>query len=377
MAAKSPVVIPVPFMVQAPFGNWHDERQLNACEEMSVIMVMQWLRGQRTIRAHDAHDLVQSMALYQEDRYGSHEDTSLEDTAIRLVQGYFQYRNFSVQAIVTPADLVAELERGNPLIVAVNGRILANPHFRPPGPERHTLVLLGHDPERGEFITNDPGTRYGALYRYPVARFFQAIQDYPSGRQRQRKQLVRRVLIVRPPQAKDLLSPLLDQARGAVRSAWEGGAAPGPLDQSAAGGGIYVRFCTSTLVERGCLSLFRNVRDFQAAARTAAWTAAFRDDRYKALDKAEAPDLFLELGLIGLWQGARDLASIDIYHQMVYMMHPRATVMMQPSVVIDRGWNHQELAEALCRKGGLERGAWRDPAVRWQFAPVDYRREAF
>ena len=43
------------------------------------------------------------------------------------------------------------------------------------------LVIKGYDAETDQFITNDPGTRRGAGYRYAAAALFAAINDYPTG----------------------------------------------------------------------------------------------------------------------------------------------------------------------------------------------------
>ena len=39
----------VPFLVQAPFGNWKEPDFQNACEEASMIMAMGWAEGEKTI----------------------------------------------------------------------------------------------------------------------------------------------------------------------------------------------------------------------------------------------------------------------------------------------------------------------------------------
>jgi hypothetical protein len=43
------------------------------------------------------------------------------------------------------------------------------------------LLVIGYDPLTRKFITNDPGTRKGAGYRYDESVLFDAIWEYPSG----------------------------------------------------------------------------------------------------------------------------------------------------------------------------------------------------
>ena len=43
------------------------------------------------------------------------------------------------------------------------------------------IIIRGYDPLTKEFITNDPGTRKGELYRYDATVLYEAIRDYPTG----------------------------------------------------------------------------------------------------------------------------------------------------------------------------------------------------
>jgi hypothetical protein len=43
------------------------------------------------------------------------------------------------------------------------------------------VLIKGYDPEKQEFITNDPGVSQGESYRYPINIFMDAIRDYPTG----------------------------------------------------------------------------------------------------------------------------------------------------------------------------------------------------
>jgi len=67
------------------------------------------------------------------------------------------------------------------LILPMDGQVLENPYYTEPGPERHMLVVVGYDDATEEFITNDPGTRRGAEFRYSYENIFIAMRDYPTG----------------------------------------------------------------------------------------------------------------------------------------------------------------------------------------------------
>lgn len=183
IAAPEPAEYPllgVPFLSQAPFGDWQDPRQQDGCEEASVIMAMAWARG-RTFNREDGLEKIFVLAAFQEENYGTYHDTSVADTIERLFFGYYDYPGASIREDITIADIKDELRRGRLIIVPADGQALGNPHFTAPGPERHMLVIKGYAPDKREFITNDPGTRNGESYRYAEAVLYNAVRDYPTG----------------------------------------------------------------------------------------------------------------------------------------------------------------------------------------------------
>lgn len=181
---KSKVLIEgVPFTVQAPFAEWKDARFQEGCEEASSIMVVYWAKNiaSGVIDKTKAKDEIIAMAAYQIDKWGEARDTSAEDTASRLLAGYFSFNNYEVREDISLQDIKNELLKGNIVIVPANGRALNNPNFTAPGPDRHMIVVRGYDDNTGTFITNDPGISQGQLYTYPQQLFYDAIRDYPTG----------------------------------------------------------------------------------------------------------------------------------------------------------------------------------------------------
>lgn len=173
--------IDVPFTPQAPFAQWSDPRQQDGCEEAAVLMAMHWARAEPIASREKALQELLALSYYQEKTFGEYRDTSAEDTASRLLKGYYQYTDFQVKRDISVEDIIDELYQGHIVIVPANGRALNNPHFTPPGPERHMMVIIGYDSDTHEFITNDPGTRQGKSYRYDKDILFNAIRDYPTG----------------------------------------------------------------------------------------------------------------------------------------------------------------------------------------------------
>jgi len=170
----------VPFTAQAPFGQWNDPRQENACEEASALMAVRWATGQSFSSKSEALQAILSLAAFEQQHYGSYLDTSAADTVERIFKSYFHYKNVEVKQGIGNSDIIAALADGAIVIVPMNGRKLHNPFYTQPGPEHHMLLVRGYDAIKKEFITNDPGTRRGQGFRYPAAVLEAAIRDYPT-----------------------------------------------------------------------------------------------------------------------------------------------------------------------------------------------------
>lgn len=66
-------------------------------------------------------------------------------------------------------------------IIPVDGTVLANPYYVPPGPKEHMILVRGYDATTDQFIANDPGTKMGAGFRYSSQVIGAALFDYDSG----------------------------------------------------------------------------------------------------------------------------------------------------------------------------------------------------
>lgn len=178
---KQVVILDVPFTVQAPFAEWKDPRQQDACEEASVLMAMHWVKNEPIASKEAAKEEILAISAYEENLYKNERDTSAADTGKRIIEGYYNYHNYEVKPIDSADDILNELDSGNLVIVPANGQLLGNPNFTPPGPERHMVVVKGYDRTTSQFITNDTGISQGEGWRYTKDVLFNAIRDYETG----------------------------------------------------------------------------------------------------------------------------------------------------------------------------------------------------
>lgn len=201
-AVPSPVVVPsrvsltVPFIVQAPGGAWEQQIFQDGCEEAALLMAYQWLQG-TTLAPEEAARAIYDLSAFEDKTYGQAADRSVGDT-VQIMKEYFQYPHVLVKYQIGALDMRRQLARGNLVITPMNGRLLNNPYYNAPGPDKHMIVVTGYDDTTREFITNDPGTIHGENYRYPQDIFVAAIADYPTGNHRPVPEQVTAMIVVSP-----------------------------------------------------------------------------------------------------------------------------------------------------------------------------------
>lgn len=166
-----PVFLSVPFQPQAPHGNWGQPYN-EACEEAILVMLEYYFRGQE-LSAETADAEIKRLVNWEVANYGYYEDTNVEQTG-RVMEANYG-RRYRVSSDVSIQTIISELHAGHPVVAPVSGRDLGNPHFTGLGPIYHMVLIVGY--ENGSFITHDPGTRYGAFYRYDANRLISVIHN--------------------------------------------------------------------------------------------------------------------------------------------------------------------------------------------------------
>ncbi|HBI16545.1 MAG TPA: hypothetical protein DDY52_00080 [Candidatus Moranbacteria bacterium] len=170
--------IEVPFISQAPLGVW-DERHEDACEEASLIMVKYYLDNKELTKELGEKE-IQKIIDFQIEKYGDFKDTDAKET-VQLAKDLYGIENLKVVYDFSKEDIKKYLSKGKPIIIPAAGRNLGNPYFTPPGPLYHNLVLTGFTKD-DKIITNDPGTRRGAGYKYDLDVLYEAIHDFPGSK---------------------------------------------------------------------------------------------------------------------------------------------------------------------------------------------------
>jgi hypothetical protein len=195
MTNSKKVLQDVPFTSQAPYGGWKDIRQEDGCEEASSLMAVRWALNQTLTREEALKEILGSSD-YTLKKYGEYRDVSAIDTVDWIIKDYFNYQNAAVKNNISLEDIIAELKKGNLVLVPANGQLLHNPNYTGAGPLTHMLLIRGYDPLKNTFITNDSGTRRGELYEYDSKVLFEAISAYPTGNHEVVKEIKKDMIVV-------------------------------------------------------------------------------------------------------------------------------------------------------------------------------------
>lgn len=194
--AKKILISNVPFASQAPFGDWKDQRQQDGCEESSALMAVKWAREETLTKQESLNEII-GASDYILEKHGEYRDISSSDTVDWIIKDYFGYDKVELKKDISLQDIINELNNNNLIIIPMNGQLLNNPNFTPPGPTRHMLVARGYDSDKKVIITNDPGTRNGELYEYNYDIFFDAIRDYPTGYHKPIEKIEKNMIIIK------------------------------------------------------------------------------------------------------------------------------------------------------------------------------------
>ncbi len=173
-SVQAQVQLELPFIVQAPNGNW-DLPYSEACEEASLLMVHHYYQGDTAFSQDQMKSAIDNIIYWGDDTFGSF-DTNAE-TSTRYLTEKLGYNPQQVSVVYdfTIDDIKALLSEEIPVIVPAAGRELGNKFFQNPGPLYHMLVITGYTDN--QFITNDPGTRRGEGYKYDQEVLYNAIHD--------------------------------------------------------------------------------------------------------------------------------------------------------------------------------------------------------
>lgn len=170
----SSINLDVPFFPQAPDGDWSLPWK-EACEEASITLAHYYLTGEPLDKETFKKEVL-SLTEWQIPKFGHYIDTGIEQTA-EMLEGFFGRDSYKIIDDPTPEQIKRELADGHPVVAPFAGRQLGNPFYSGLGPYYHMMVIVGYD-DKGNFITNDVGTRRGHDFVYSIETIMSAMNDW-------------------------------------------------------------------------------------------------------------------------------------------------------------------------------------------------------
>jgi hypothetical protein len=171
--AMAKVQYNVPFVSQAPRGNWKDAVFKDACEETSLVMAEAWIMG-KALDPKSVEDTLHEIAIWEKKRFGFHQDTSVGDTFI-LANEYFHLPSQMLENISID-DIKEALNDKSIVVTAIDGSNLYKN-----GPPRHMIVVTGYDLVNNMFTYSDPMIAKGSDLLISADKLQSILRDYPSG----------------------------------------------------------------------------------------------------------------------------------------------------------------------------------------------------
>jgi len=164
----------VPFTSQAPEKDWQQPWQ-DACEEAAVLMLDAYYKGYNLSPLFAKDEILKMVAWEETQKWG----TSIPMEKVQKLVEHFTDKTARIIAEPSISEIKDLLRAGQPVLVLAYGKDLPNPHFRGEGPDYHALIIRGFTDEK--FITNDPGTQWGANFAYYYQDLMSAIHDWNGG----------------------------------------------------------------------------------------------------------------------------------------------------------------------------------------------------
>jgi AmmeMemoRadiSam system protein A len=92
--------------------------------------------------------------------------------------------------------------------------------------------------------------------------------------------------------------------------------------------------------------------------------AALDDPRFPPLDVRELDQATLEISILSPMRqiSSKDEIHVGEHGLMLELGFNKGVLL--PQVATEYGWNAEEFLEAVCRKSGLHRFAWKDPEAK-------------
>ncbi|MFA6518946.1 MAG: C39 family peptidase [Candidatus Shapirobacteria bacterium] len=181
------------FIPQSPEKDWSQPWQ-DACEEASLLTVNYYYSSVNPDPKQLLDDYQEIFNFESKNQWGH--DVNLS----QMAQVGLDLFGLKSKIIENPdlKTIKEYLVKDIPIIITANGKTLfsENKHFKAGGPWYHSLVILGFDDQKSQFIVHDVGTQFGAYFRYSYQLLLNSIHDWPATGQKENINTGRQAVLI-------------------------------------------------------------------------------------------------------------------------------------------------------------------------------------
>ncbi|MCL2064136.1 MAG: AmmeMemoRadiSam system protein A [Candidatus Cloacimonetes bacterium] len=111
---------------------------------------------------------------------------------------------------------------------------------------------------------------------------------------------------------------------------------------------------------RGCIGYIEPYKPLYQSLVDLSRAAAFKDNRFKPVNKEEFPDINIEISILSPLYKVIQYEEIVIGRDGLYIKHPRGSGLLLPQVATKYNWDRDTFLIETCHKAGLHESCLSD-----------------
>jgi len=120
----------------------------------------------------------------------------------------------------------------------------------------------------------------------------------------------------------------------------------------------------SSRMLRGCIGFIVHHLELASAVMGSAISSAFKDPRFRPVEKGELGSIAIEIALLGPKIPIKDPSDISIGRDAIYVESIYGSGILLPQVPIDYCWDEETFLGETCLKAGLDLACWMRRGVK-------------
>ena len=115
---------------------------------------------------------------------------------------------------------------------------------------------------------------------------------------------------------------------------------------------------------RGCIGYIVGIKTIPETVRDMALSSAFKDPRFRPLQKQEFDDIDIEISILSPIEKVNDVNTIEVGRDGIIISRGMHQGLLLPQVATEQGWDRDTFLEHTCYKAGLPGDTWKTKDVK-------------